>query len=94
MANRAFGYINDVSPGFTSGGGVGFKFIALDSSGNNVMPGGGQTGNVEPSFSYSDTPQNIWASIVSGVRAYMSDPTIEVVCLPGSFDQFVLDRSY
>ncbi len=94
MANRAFGYINDVSLGFLSGGGVGFKFIAIDSSGANVLPGGASSGNVEPSFSYSDTPQSIWATIVSAVRVYMSDPSIEVVCLPGSFDQFVLDRSY
>jgi hypothetical protein len=95
VSNKAFGHITDVSLNSPySGGVVGFECIVIDSSGNNVLTGGSQNSGVSVPFSYSDTAQGIWQLIVAGLRALLSDPTLEVVCMPGSFDQFVLNQSY
>lgn len=95
MANKAFGHIIDVSLNSPSPGGVvSFECIVIDSSGNNVLTGGSQNTGVSVPFSYTDTPQAIWQLIIAALRLNLSDSTLEVVHMPGSFDQLVFDRSY
>lgn len=95
MANKVFGYIAGVALNLPSSGGVAsFDGIAIDSSGNNILPFGSTGIGVTVPFSYSDTPLTIWEAIVAAFRLDLGDPTIEVVCMPGTFDQLVETRSY